>query len=206
MRQYIFAFAILAILIFAGCAGYGTRQTTTAPAPQGAEEKAMGEKNAVLEKNNSTGMIKSESPEMEQKEKQAGSVMKENNSNSSMRKEGSMMEPGKASYSNYNAAAYQKALSAGKVVYLEFYAAWCPDCRAYEPRLLQAFGTMSSDPKFNGVVGFKVNYDTQDDLKSQFGIVGQHTHIIIGKDGSVAVKSREIWSAQNLVDNIGKAL
>ncbi len=65
---------------------------------------------------------------------------------------------------------------------------------------------MAAGSKYKDVVGFKVNYDTQDDLKREFGIVGQHTHVIIGKDSIVVVKSREEWSAQDLMDNIGKAL
>ncbi len=157
MKMMIFL-AIAAILLFAGCAGYGAQQQTAPKAQQ--QAPAAG----------------------------GGTALKG------------------ATYIDYDAAKYQQALAENKVVYLEFWASWCPTCGAYEPRLLQAFDTMAKDQKYANVAGFRVNYDTQNDLKQQFGVVGQHTHVIIGKDGKVAVQSREIWSSQDLIDNIGKAL
>ncbi len=151
--------------------------------------------------------IESEEKMMMEKN-ESGKMVKNSSNGSMMEKSGADNEEamGKAAYVDYDAAKYQKALAEHKVVYLEFHADWCPTCRAYEPRLLQAFETMAADAKYKDVVGFKVNYDTQTDLEQQFGIVGQHTHIIIGKDGKVVVQSREIWSSQDLIDNIAKAL
>ena len=201
MKGYLFAFGLIGILLLAGCAGY-TQSAQQAP-QQSAQDKAMAEKKAMEEKAAMEQKAMAEKKEMDDK----NAIIKNNSANGSMaEKKESTMEESKASYSNYNAAAYQKAKSDGKVIYLEFYASWCPICRAYEPRLLSGFETMAADSKYNDVVGFRVNYDTQDDLKREFGIVGQHTHVIIGKDSSVVVKSREDWGSQDLMDNIGKAL
>lgn len=227
--KYLVAIGMVLALLFAGCIGTGAQapqqsaedkamaekkameakamaekkameEKAAMEAKAMAEKKAMEEKNAMMEKNNSSSAM--------EKEEETGAMMEKNSSNGSVmgKAEGAMMESGKASYSPYSAEAYQKAKSEGKVIYLEFYASWCPDCRAYEPRLLSGFETMAADSKYKDVVGFKVNYDTQDDLKREFGIVGQHTHVILGKNGNVVVKSRETWSSQDLMDNIGKAL
>ncbi|MEM2138266.1 MAG: thioredoxin family protein [Candidatus Anstonellaceae archaeon] len=188
MKQYILAMGMVLALLFAGCAGYSTSSS-----------------DAMMKKTDSDSVAaKTESAAMMNQSKNS-TMMKKDESGKMMKNEsGAMMA--KAAYMDYDAAKYRQALSDGKVVYLEFYASWCPTCNSYEPRLLSGFERMSADAKYKDVVGFRVNYDTQDDLKREFGIVGQHTHVIIGKDGEVVVKSREIWSSQDLIDNIEKAL
>ena len=211
--KYFIAMGIVLALLFAGCIGTGAQapqqsaeDKANEASKKAMEEKAMAEKKAMEEKAAMEAKAMAEKKAMEEKQ----AMMDKNKSNeSAMEKketEGAMMDKGKASYSPYDAEAYQKAKSEGKIIYLEFYAPWCPYCREYEPKLLAAFDAMGKDARYKDVVGFKVDYDTQEDLKREFGIVGQHTHVIIGKDGSVLVKSREIWSSEDLIANIGKAL
>lgn len=112
-----------------------------------------------------------------------------------------------ASYVPYSKETFDTAKASGKIVYLEFYAAWCPYCRAQEPKINEAFATMSKDPKYDTVAGFKVNYDTEKELKQQYGITYQHSHVILDRNGSVVVKSiGEAWSADDVIANINKAL
>ncbi len=89
-------------------------------------------------------------------------------------------------YIDYDAARYKQATDSGQLVFLEFYAAWCPFCRALDPIIREAFSELQ-DEKVD-VVGFRVDYDTQKDLKKQFGVTYQHTHILL-KDGKV------VWRA-----------
>ena len=198
MKLNILIIGLALALLFAGCTGYGNQAADVQK--QSAEQKAMAEKKAMENKAMAEKKAMEEKA-MKDKEMAEKKAMAEKNSTNN-----SMMGAGKASYTAYEATAYQKAKSEGKVIYLEFYAPWCPTCRGYEPKLLSAFQIMSADAKYKDVVGFKVDYDTQNDLKGMFGVVGQHTHVIIGKDGKVVVQSREIWSSQDLMDNIGKAL
>lgn len=118
---------------------------------------------------------------------------------------GQMM--GGPTYQPYSKAAFDQAKADGKVIFLEFHASWCATCRAQEPHIQAAFQTMAQDPKYSDVVGFKVDYDTETDLKREYGITYQHSHVILGKDGSVKVKSiGEPWDALTVQAKIAESL
>ena len=114
--------------------------------------------------------------------------------------EGAMME--KSSYAPFTKAAYDKARSEGKVVFLEFYANWCPYCAEQKPVNEAAFAGPQM-PK--GVAGFQVNYkdsDTDADeqaLAREFGISYQHTRVVLKADGSVSHKSTGAVSQEQIV-------
>jgi thioredoxin 1 len=101
-------------------------------------------------------------------------------------------------YIEFNSKDYEQALSQGKVVILNFYANWCPSCKAEEPRAFKAFDSLNNAD----VVGFRVNYkdsdtdESEQDLAKEFGITYQHTKVVIDKDGNRVVKSLENWDAQ----------
>jgi len=109
-----------------------------------------------------------------------------------------------APYVPFTKAAYDEALSSGKVIYLEFYANWCPICAQQAPGIEAAFARID-DPD---VVGFRVNYkDSETDADEQelarkFGVAYQHTHIIIGRDGQVAKRSGEVWDEETVYSSI----
>jgi thiol:disulfide interchange protein len=86
-----------------------------------------------------------------------------------------------ASSPNYKAGAIQAfdqakfdaALADGNTVFLDFYATWCPTCRANEPLVDGAFDG-STD-----VVGFRVDYDTETELKKQYNVRLQSTYLVV---------------------------
>lgn len=82
-------------------------------------------------------------------------------------------------------ATYQAdpaAYSDGTVV-LFFHADWCPECRATDEAL-----TADGVPEDLTVV--KVDFDTEDDLRQQYGVTQQHTFVQVDAEGNEITK----WS------------
>lgn len=107
---------------------------------------------------------------------------------------------GNARYLDFNEEAYKSALAENKVIYLEFYASWCPICRSQEPQIFAAFNELEN-PK---IVGFRVNYDTEEGLKKQYQVPYQHTRVII-KDGKQIAKASDTWSKERIMEELNKA-
>ena len=68
---------------------------------------------------------------------------------------------------------------------LDFHADWCPVCLANDPIITAAF----RDNTNTNLVGFKVNYDKETDLKREFNIASQSTII-----KAVSGKKRNSWA------------
>lgn len=84
-------------------------------------------------------------------------------------------EPYYVAYSEAQAAA---ALKEGRGIVLYFWAAWCPICKAEEPKL-RAWIEASGLP----IAGFRVNYDTETALKAKYKIPYQHTTVFLNARG-----------------------
>jgi thiol-disulfide isomerase/thioredoxin len=69
--------------------------------------------------------------------------------------------------------AYGEAMAAGKTTIVFFHAPWCPVCRAQEPKVL---ARLNGD--FKHVVAFKVDYDTNQDLRREMKVDRQSTLIL----------------------------
>lgn len=89
---------------------------------------------------------------------------------------------------------YEKALRSNKIILLDFYANWCPICRAEAPGLHRGFDSLTTDK----IVGFRVNFnDSETDsdekqLAKDFNIPYQHTKVII-KNGQEIARSVDQW-------------
>lgn len=100
--------------------------------------------------------------------------------------------------------SYEAALSEGKYVFMDFYANWCPICKAEEPEIKAAFNELST----GNVVGFRVNYnDDQTDenekaLAKKLGVAYQHTKIVVAPDEKVVSRTLKQQSKQEVLDQI----
>lgn len=107
-------------------------------------------------------------------------------------------------YLEFNQEDYDKAKAEGKVILLNFYANWCPTCKAEQPRAIEGFNKLDND----NVVGFRVNYRDSDTesgevaLAKEFGISYQHTKIILDSNGERVLKSPENWDADRYVKEL----
>lgn len=109
-------------------------------------------------------------------------------------------------YLVFNKADYDKAKSEGKIIFLNFYANWCPICRAEEPDVRAAFDSLQNP----NVVGFQVNFkDDQTDadeknLAQEFTVPYQHTKVIL-RDGKEVLKETAQWNKEQFIEAITNA-
>jgi thiol-disulfide isomerase/thioredoxin len=108
-------------------------------------------------------------------------------------------------YYDLDVAAMDKATEEGKVVVLQFFANWCPKCKAQEPELTAAYNEIQRED----VVGFRVHYkDDQttkahEDLARKYGVASQGTTVII-KNGKMVFKSPAHLNKNQFIAEIAK--
>lgn len=90
-------------------------------------------------------------------------------------------------YSNYDTSL----LASGETNVIFFHANWCPSCRAADTSLSQ-----SQIP--DGLNILKADFDTETELKKKYGIVSQHTYVMVDADGNEIKK----WVGGTSVDDI----
>lgn len=111
----------------------------------------------------------------------------------------------KTVYVPFTQTAYQQAKADGKTIFLEFYANWCPTCKAQAPALEEGLSRITSE----NFAAFRVNYkDSETDsdeqaLAQKFNITYQHTHIVTNGDEEVLLRSQENWSANDVEEKVG---
>lgn len=133
----------------------------------------------------------------EREKEQRGEAMK-STTGAEMRKEGEETreepETRRPYYIAYSAEAAAQARAEGRPIVYYFWAAWCPICRADEP-IIKARIEGSGLP----IAGFRVNYDTQSDLKARYKIPYQHTTVFLNAEGEeVARLSGPVGDAEFL--------
>lgn len=103
-------------------------------------------------------------------------MMEDDASESSVKSQKSKVA--KPYYIAYTADVAAQAQAEGRSVVYYFWAAWCPICKAEEPKL-KAWIESSEHP----IAGFRVNYDTESALKAKFKVPYQHTTIFLNANG-----------------------
>jgi len=80
-----------------------------------------------------------------------------------------------AVYTAYTPAA----LTDGETKVLFFHAAWCPVCRDADAKLTSWYN--AGGP---ALPTYRVNYDTETELKSKYGVTYQHTYVLVDGQGN----------------------
>lgn len=114
----------------------------------------------------------------------------------------------------------------GKVVFLNFWATWCPPCRAEMPSLEKLYNNMKgrnfvmlliSTGEKNQTVknfidknkySFPVFLDSDNRVSNQYGVAGIPTTMLINKEGVIVLRetgSRD-WSTPDIVSLIERLL
>ena len=73
----------------------------------------------------------------------------------------------------FDSGSFAAAQKAGKPILVAIHASWCPTCKAQKPILSE----LMAEPKFNDLIYFVVDFDTQKDAVKLFGARVQSTLI-----------------------------
>ena len=84
----------------------------------------------------------------------------------------------------FDQRAFDAAQAAGKSVLVHVTAPWCPTCKAQAPILSR----LKSEPRFDDLVSFDIDFDTQKDLLRKFHVSMQST-LIVFKGGQETGRS-----------------
>lgn len=93
-----------------------------------------------------------------------------------------------ANYVNYSAEAV-KTTSGNKVLF--FHATWCGSCKSASKKIAEAQTT-------SDLTVFKVDYDSNAELRKMYDVTSQHTFVQIDKDGKMLAK----WSGSKNIEGI----
>jgi thioredoxin 1 len=74
----------------------------------------------------------------------------------------------------FDQAAFTAAQDAGKPILVHVTAPWCPTCKAQAPILSRLQG----EPRFDQLVVFNIDFDSQKDLLRKFKVTMQSTLIV----------------------------
>src|SRR3989338_199794 len=109
-------------------------------------------------------------------------------------------------YYDFDKIHYEHLLKEGKIIFLNFYASWCPICKAEQPDLFAAFNELSNPDAVGYRIHFNDNEVTDDDkeMAKKFGITYQHTKVIINSNGDVVLKSLEEFSRERVISEINE--
>jgi thiol-disulfide isomerase/thioredoxin len=85
----------------------------------------------------------------------------------------------KGKYVEYAASTFTADTSATKILF--FHAPWCPQCRALDKDIRE-----NNIP--DGVTIYKVDYDTNQNLRKQYGVTLQTTVVKVDSNGTLVAK------------------
>lgn len=98
-----------------------------------------------------------------------------------------------ADFKPYSKEAYDMAISEGKTVVLDFHASWCPTCKKQEPILNEVLMMKG----YENVVGLKVDFDKEKDLKKALNVSKQST-LVVFKSGKEITRKTGLTSKDEI--------
>jgi thioredoxin 1 len=101
----------------------------------------------------------------------------------------------------FSQAEFDKAVASGKSVVVDFYADWCPTCKAQAP-ILKA---LAADPAFKNYVILTANFDKDTDLKKQMKVSKQST-LVVFKGGKEVARSTGQTAKADIAATLAKAM
>ena len=98
----------------------------------------------------------------------------------------------------FSDAAFDAANKAGKPVFVEVAASWCPTCKQQAPHI----SSITADPKFRNLVVLTVDFDAQKDVLKKLNVQKQSTLITFkgGKEIKRSVGDTDPASIKMLID------
>lgn len=89
-----------------------------------------------------------------------------------------------------------EVLADGQTKVLFFHAAWCPVCKGADATLRTLYNSWDSTDMaieelaevLPGRSVYKVDYDTEADLKARYGVTYQHTFVVVDGEGNMISK------------------
>jgi len=86
------------------------------------------------------------------------------------------------------------ALAEDGTVVLFFHADWCPSCRGLENDLNAKLSQIPANTHI-----LKLDYDTETELKKQYGVIRQHTLVVVDADGT---ELKKLTGLTNTLDQV----
>jgi thiol-disulfide isomerase/thioredoxin len=109
--------------------------------------------------------------------------------------EGAAANPAPSTAGTFEAYSPEKlALANGGTVVLFFHANWCPSCRGLENDLNAKLSQIPSNTHI-----LKLDYDTETELKKQYGVIRQHTLVVVDADGT---ELKKLTGLTNTLDQV----
>ena len=150
-------------------------------------EAAMMKKDgdAMMEKEDA--MMKKDGDAMMEKD---GDAMMEKE-DAMMKKDGDAMMAKAGTYASYDAAL----VGQNENTVLFFHAAWCPSCVAADKAI-------SAEEVPAGLTILKTDFDNSTDLRKKYGVVSQHTFVLVDADGNQIKKWTGGTSSADIVEKL----
>ncbi|MEO8752023.1 MAG: thioredoxin family protein [Casimicrobiaceae bacterium] len=101
----------------------------------------------------------------------------------------------------YDKTAFDKALAEGRPVIVDFFADWCPTCKAQKPHVQSLLG----EARMKDVTLFIADYDKEKDLKKALRVTQQATFVVF-KSGKEVGRSTGQTKKEDLAALFAKAL